>query len=297
MAVPSIFSAEIVGPHSPEEISQMTQKKEKDPQEHLPSAEGAVRAYVRSKNFVDEIMRENERLRYKAFHLQQELSGISRAPDDKHRDVLSENQQLRRQLEEIKAQFDALNRENEDFRQRYQEVEHQNENLLNLYVSGYQLHSTLNEESVITIIREILLNLVGAEVFGIWLLDAECGRMKLVSVTDECGLLEGNPTLLPAERWEALRGGEPWYAAAGSGVCKGAPLSCIPLKLEERTVGVLAIFKLLEQKEGFTSLDQEILGLLAAQAAATLIGARTFTRSGSVLEWAPGDDGIGAGLA
>jgi len=274
----------------------MSQKKEKDSQEHLGATDSAVRAYTRSKNFVEEIMRENERLRYKVFHLQQEMAGMPQASGDSH-DVLSENQQLRRQLEEIKAQFDALNRENEDFRQRYQEVELQNENLLNLYVSGYQLHSTLNEESVIAIIREIMLNLVGAEVFGIWLLDPGSGRMQLVNVTDECGLLEGKPVLLPAARWEALRSGEPWYAAPGAVVAEGDPVSCIPLKAEERPVGVLAIFKLLEQKQGFTSLDQEILGLLAAQAAATLIGARIFTRSGSVLEWAPDDDGRGVALA
>lgn len=275
----------------------MSQKKDKEPQEHLTAADGAVRAYTRSKNFVEEIMRENERLRYKVFHLQQELSGVPRAASDSHHDVVSENQQLRRQLEEIKAQFEALNRENEDFRQRYQEVELQNENLLNLYVSGYQLHSTLNEEAVVTIIREILLNLVGAEVFGVWLLDPVCGRMELVNVTDECDLLEGRLARLPKERWETLRAGEPWYAAAGAGVPRGEPLSCIPLKLEERTAGVLAIYKLLEQKEGFTSLDQEILGLLAAQAAATLIGARTFTRSGGALDWHPADDGLGVGLA
>ena len=77
----------------------------------------------------------------------------------------------------------------------------------------------------------------------------------------------------------------------------GDPVSCIPLKLEERPVGVLAIYKLLEQKDGFTSLDQEILGLLAAQAAATLIGARTFTRAGRALAWAPDDDGRGVALA
>ena len=275
----------------------MTQKKEKDTTEHLPGADGAVRAFTRSKNFVDEIMRENERLRYKVFHLQQELAGLPQASGDRHHDVLSENQLLRRQLEEIKAQFESLNRENEDFRQRYQEVEQQNENLLNLYVSGYQLHSTLNEEAVLTIIREIMLNLVGAEVFGIWLLDPGSGRMQLVNVTDECGLLEGKTVLLPAARWEALRSGEPWYAAAGAATVAGDPISCIPLKVEERPVGVLAIYKLLEQKRGFTTLDQEILGLLAAQAAATLIGARIFTRSGSALDWAAEDDGRGAALA
>jgi len=273
----------------------MSQKKEKDSQEHLPAADGAVRAYTRSKNFVEEIMRENERLRYKVFHLQQELAGVPRVSGEHGHDVLSENQQLRRQLEEIKSQFEALNRENEDFRQRYQEVELQNENLLNLYVSGYQLHSTLNEEAVVTVIREILLNLVGAEVFGVWVLDPGSGRMELVNVTDECGLLEGRPARLPGERWGGLRTGEPWYATAGSGVSKGEPLSCIPLKLEEHTVGVLAIYKLLEQKTGFTALDQEILGLLAAQAAATLIGARTFTRGGGALDWDPGDDGLGGG--
>ena len=274
----------------------MSQKNEKDPQEHLPAADGAVRAYTRSKNFIDEIMRENERLRYKVFHLQRELAGAPKTPVDRHHDVVSENQLLRKQLEEIKAQFDALNRESEDFRQRYQEVELQNENLLNLYVSGYQLHSTLNEDAVVSIIREIMLNLVGAEVFGIWLLDPESGRMQLVNVTDECSLLAGKPVLLAAERWEALRSGEPWYTVKGSVVPAGDPVSCIPLKVEERPVGVLAIYKLLEQKDGFTALDQEILGLLAAQAAATLIGARTFTRSCSVLEWVSDDDGRGVAL-
>ena len=281
----------------PEEARPMSQKKDKDLQEHLPAAESAVRAYTRSKNFVEEIMRENERLRYKVFHMQQELAGVPKTQDDKHHDVVSENQRLRRQLEEIKAQFEALNRENEDFRQRYQEVEHQNENLLNLYVSGYQLHSTLNEEAVLTIIREILLNLIGAEVFGIWLLAPDSGRMQLVNITDECGLLEGKPALLPAERWDALRAGEPWYSATGFAERAGEPVSCIPLKLEDRPVGVLAIYKLLEQKQGFTALDQEILGLLAAQAAATLIGARTFTRGGTVLDWAADDDGLGVALA
>lgn len=279
-------------------MSQKKEKeKEKDPQEHLPAADGAVKAFTRSKNFVDEIMRENERLRYKVFHLQQDLAAVPRATVEHQHDVVSENQQLRRQLEEIKAQFEALNRENEDFRQRYQEVEHQNENLLNLYVSGYQLHSTLNEDAVVTIIREILLNLVGAEVFGLWLLEPGSGKMELVNVNDECGLLEGQPARLSGERWEGLRAGEPWFAAAGAGVPKGEPVSCIPLKLEDRTVGVLAIYKLLEQKEGFTALDQELLGLLAAQAAATLIGARTFTRNVGALEWDPADDGLGVGLA
>jgi regulator of replication initiation timing len=225
----------------------MSHQKDKEGPEHLPATESAVRAYTRSKSFVEEIMRENERLRYKVFHLQQELAGLPQAGAGRQDDVLSENQQLRRQLDEIRVRFEELNRENEDFRRRYQEVEHQNENLLNLYVSGYQLHSTLDEGTAIAIISEILLKLVGAEVFGIWLVAPQTGRMELVSVTDECGMLAGGAARLPAERWEGLRAGEAWYAPAGGDGTSGQPLACIPLKLEDRPVGVLAIYKLLEQ--------------------------------------------------
>jgi hypothetical protein len=62
-------------------------------------------------------------------------------------------------------------------------------------------------------------------------------------------------------------------------------------------VGALAIFKLLVQKGGFSSLDQELLGLMASQAATAVIGAQTFTRTGVSLQWAADDDGadVGAG--
>lgn len=276
----------------------MSKKKEGEIQEFFTASEEVVRYFTKSRNFVEEIMRENERLRYKVLHLQQELTRAQQEPGRHDDDPASENLLLKKQLEEIKAQFDALNRENTDFRLRYQEVERQNENLLNLYVSGYQLHSTLDEEAVLTIVKEILLNLIGAEVFAIWLLRPDTGRMEMVTLIDENGHLRGAVPALTPEIWGAVRHGQNWFQPAdGSPAGKAPePLSCIPLKVEERPVGALAIFKLLVQKSGFSSLDQELLGLLVSQAATALIGARTFTRTGVTLDW-DAADGLAGGNA
>jgi hypothetical protein len=268
----------------------MAQKKEGEIQEFFSAAEDVVRYFTKSKTFVEEVMRENERLRYRVLHMQQELARAQQKPAGGG-DPASENLALKKQLEEIKSQFDALNRENEDFRQRFQEVERQNENLLNLYVSGYQLHSTLDEQAVLQIIKEILLNLLGAEVFAIWLLRPDTGRMELVTLVDECGHLQGAKPRLGKGIWEVIRDGQNWFGASGGGGSAVEPLSCIPLKVEERPVGALAIFKLLVQKGGFSSLDQELLGLMASQAATAVIGAQTFTRTGVTLQWAADDDG------
>ena len=46
--------------------------------------------------------------------------------------------------------------------------------------------------------------------------------------------------------------------------------ACIPLKLEDRVVGAIALFRLLPQKSGFESLDMELFELLGTHAATAL---------------------------
>ena len=61
--------------------------------------------------------------------------------------------------------------ENRQFAERYLEIEEENNNLANLYVASYQLHSTLDLDEVLKIILEIVINLIGAEVFAVYMLD------------------------------------------------------------------------------------------------------------------------------
>ena len=149
----------------------MSDKKERDIMEVFTQAEEVVRTFGKGKRFAEDLLRENERLRYKILDLQQQATGKEASGDGAALGTEEENKRLREELEKIKAHFDNLNRENKDFQTRYEEVELQNENLLNLYVSGYQLHSTLQEDNVLAVIQEILLNLLGAEVFALWIVD------------------------------------------------------------------------------------------------------------------------------
>ena len=263
----------------------MTEKKEREGLEIFSQAEEVVRTFTKGKRFAEELLKENERLRYKIFHMQQESAKSSLEGPPEGDDVEEENRRLKRELDEIKENFSALNRENEDFQNRYEEVEKQNENLLNLYVSGYQLHSTIQESSVLSVIQEIILNLLGGEVFALWVVNQASGALETLIFVDEKGAFGTSAPPLPAERREEMASGQSWFAGGDDTASPGDPLACIPLQLDEKTFGVLAIYKLLQQKEMLTTLDQELMGLLTAQAATAIIGSMAVSRSGDALRW------------
>ena len=57
------------------------------------------------------------------------------------------------------------------------------------------------------------------------------------------------------------------------------PIVCIPLRIEERPIGAIAIFELLAQKEAFTPLDHELFTLLAGHAATSIFAAQLYGQS------------------
>ncbi len=275
----------------------MDQTERDDKQRELPDilgeAEEILHYFNRGKRFLEELLHENERLRYKVLHLEQDLevAGTDRTADE----LEGDSQRLRDHLSAITSRFDSLKKENEDFRLRYQEVEKQNENLLNLYVSGYQLHSSFQEERVLEIIKEILLNLVGAEVFALWLVDQQTGRPALKILHDAKGFFSGSEPAIPHDLRQDLEAGRSRLTGAGRKAgSPREPLACLPLLFEGKAIGILAVYTLLIQKEGLTTLDHDLLGLLASQAAAALIGSTLYGEREREIRWLeepPGDGG------
>jgi nitrate/nitrite-specific signal transduction histidine kinase len=246
-------------------------------------AERIMRYFSHSQRFIEEILRENERLRYKVFHLEQEAetpratSAHPGAPDENA-------EEMRGQLESMRAHFEALKRENDEFRRKQQDVERQNESLLNLYVSGYQLHSTIDQANVASVIKEILLNLLGAEIFCLWMVDQETGRLESILQVDDRGSTRGVFPHPPRHLFDDLARGEKFQTDDDPHPADShSPIVCVPIRLDGQTVGLLAIFRLLVQKNGLSSLDHELLELLTSQAAAALIGAEAFRRQARVL--------------
>jgi hypothetical protein len=66
--------------------------------------------------------------------------------------------------------------------------------------------------------------------------------------------------------------GETWVAGDGGETVgpEAALTACLPLKLEDRVTGAIAIFRLLPQKSGLEPVDRELFDLLATHAAMAL---------------------------
>ena len=57
------------------------------------------------------------------------------------------------------------------------------------------------------------------------------------------------------------------------------PYVSIPLRVSDKPVGAIAIFDLLQQKDGLTPLDHELFTLLAGHAATAIMAARLYAQS------------------
>jgi len=180
-------------------------------------------------------------------------------------------------LSELRARLEQLEKENREFANMYVEIQEQNEALTNLYVASQRLHATFDLEEVKQIITEILAEMVGAEEFGLLVLDREKKNLHVLAGE---GIRERLPkAALPVGEGiigDVARTGESFYFVPKSEAEKKAhlPLATLPLKLGGQTVGVVVIYRLLGHKPNFSPIDHQILELVAAHAASALVSAR-----------------------
>ena len=225
--------------------------------------------------FTEELMCENERLRYRVVQLEADKMGSSDTLMKEVERLTLENSQMAQKLEFLDRRFQQVEAENKDFAQRYVQVEEQNESLANLYVASHRLHSTLDSAEVMDCIKEILLNMIGSEDFGLFVVDDETNELVRAGYEGETA---GHPDKVQFPLGEGLEGGvalagQPYFTD-GDG---GEPCACVPLKIKERVVGVITIYSLLSHKRGLTPLDHQLLELLAGHAASALISSKLYS--------------------
>src|SRR5438876_10496924 len=141
----------------------------------LQKSQEFAQMFQKAKEFTEELLKENERLRFK-------LAGLAGAPaDERARELSGRVRELEAQLLEVEKRYKEVEQENKEFADRYVEIEEQNNNLANLYVASYQLHSTLDFKEAVRIVEEILINLIGARTFAILLLDEKTNDLQTVA--------------------------------------------------------------------------------------------------------------------
>lgn len=202
-------------------------------------------------------------------------SAGDQAIDRGQAELAEENQRLR-------ARIGELEEENRDFVEQLIEIEQVNNNLTNLYIASTKLHSELNHDRVVSIIKEVVINFVGAEKFALLMYDE--GRGQLSFETGEGFTAEEFPALsVEAGLWkDVVQSGTSFYqegsVVAGSDD-QMAPLAAIPLLINGRCMGVLVIYHLFVQKEKFEQVDYQLFSMMAEHAATALFSSSLYGAS------------------
>jgi len=247
--------------------------------------EAVLAIFKRGAEFTRQLLDENSRLRIELNDVNQRHSHAAQSDDEwgkLRQELTSKIEELENQNLTMLEQLRSIEGENLHFAERCVEIEEENNNLANLYVASYQLHSTLDSGEVVKVILEIVINLIGAEIFCVYVCE-ESGTLSPIAAegdeVTECPLLQVGEGFVG----ESVAAGE---VAIGDPAEEGRPPSqggqpvvSIPLHVDDRPVGAIVIYKLLQQKDGFSELDNELFTLLAGHAATAIFASRLYAQS------------------
>ena len=250
----------------------------------LKKAEEFLQIFKKGAEFTQDLLKENERLRYQVLRLEESLRQRTELPVGSDPEMVRLRQRIEALEQEKKEILDRIRKveeENLDFANRYVEIETENNMLANLYIASYQLHSTLDFREVLQVITEIIINLIGAEDFALLLLDEKTN--KLQAVAGEGPVMEEIPAIGLGEGiiGQMAKTGENYFIEEMETYTRDIahPMVCIPLKIKEHVIGVIVIYQLLTQKSRFADVDFELFTLLAGHAATAIFSSKLYSES------------------
>lgn len=249
-------------------------RSKKPIEEEGRSHEDFLALFKRGLKFTEELLAENEKLRFRVASVEAELDTLRRHGPADGEGILRELRQKVRELEDEKARLMSSYKEvetlNRDYQVRYAEIEEEHNNLANLYIASYQLHSTMTFREVVQVINEIAINLIGVSRFTMYLLDAPTGTLHAIA-TEGYDLATAAPVKLGQGVVGTAALKRERHIAETAAARADGPLAVIPLATLDQLVGAIVIEGLLVQKEGFTAVDNELFNLLSVHAATALL--------------------------
>jgi hypothetical protein len=240
--------------------------------------------FRRGAELTDELVNENKRLREEILVIEEENASLKTqlASDRAIRDLLEKIEGLEREKSRLLSTVHEHEEITNRFTNRFAEIEQELESFANLYVASFQLHMSLRARTVMKNVKELLNQLVGARSVAVYFLDERANR--LAPITSEGVELASLP-IIPLSNGSTAdpvsavieRTVLTGVAHVADGEVQTPPAACIPMQLEDRVVGAIVVYALLEQKPRFVTVDRELFKLLGAHAGATLVAAHLWT--------------------
>jgi hypothetical protein len=241
-----------------------------------------LKKFSRGTQLTEDFLKEHDRMQSRLQDLESENAGLRAKveADQAVRELLRKIERLEHEKSELVSQYRQAEAITTEFTARVQEVESEFANLANLFVASNQIHSSLSPRGVTRRIKEVLAQLVGAERYAMYLVNPE--GEELIPIASE-GVHGSDlvPVRIAGTRiGDVLRKGS--ASVADSDPSKGTlqdPPAVIPLSVDDRVVGTIAIFSTLAQKNKFDQVDFELFKLLGQHAAQALVAASLFAQA------------------
>jgi GAF domain-containing protein len=181
----------------------------------------------------------------------------------------------------LRAAWTACDAEREELTRAAREARDRQADVASLYVAVHRLHETLDRTAVLQALEEIVASLVGCEELAVYELMGEPAVLAPVSTV---GIPSGELGIVRLGEGQigtcAVDGSLHVAPALPPAARDGRRISaCIPLRVDGRTTGVLALFRLLDHKDRLTAGDVQILELLGTHAATALFATRLASAS------------------
>jgi CheY-like chemotaxis protein len=212
-----------------------------------------------------------------------EKSGIDKRLGQRLQSLENECSRLRTEQDDALRRIGELEQENLDFANQLVQVEDVNNNLTNLYIASSRLHSTLDREETLEIIKEVVINFVGAEKFAVFLFDKTTDQLHFETGEG----FDENESFVDIALGDGVIGKTAAnmenYFYAGS-ISDGsddllAPIVAIPLIIHGKMIGLLAVYRLFIQKEQLESIDYQLFSMLGEHAASALFSSTLYGHS------------------
>lgn len=253
------------------------------PPDLMKERDEVLQSFSKGARFTEHFMQEYSRMREHTLELetQNEQLRAQLAADDAVARLLSKVENLEEERRDLLRRTEQAERQQDLFDERFGEVENEFSALANMFVASNQLHASLTPRGVVRRIKEILAQLVGAEVYAMYMVGPEAEQ--LVPIASEG--IPGDrlrPLPLSGRIGDAVRSG---VAAIdedrdANSVDFESPVVVVPLVVDDTKVGAIVIYATLEQKSRFSHTDFELFKLLGQHAAAALVGAALFEQAG-----------------
>ena len=150
----------------------------------------------------------------------------------------NERQELLSHVREVEAN-------SSQFSERFLQVETEFSNLANLFVASNQLHTSLSPRGVMRRIKEVLAQLVGAEAYIIYFANSEGTELVPIAAEGVSGDDLVNQPIRTSLIGQVHQSGDAAIDEEGDpsrGTIRN-PCAVLPLSVDERVIGVIAIFR------------------------------------------------------